>query len=180
MKVVSPIVGLVLAVLSPAAAAEWQIAQWDQTVYYRLTFNAAEATQAALRLTAINEYEVFLNGDSVGSDGDWTTVEELAVELQGGANHLAVRVENWGQGNGSGLIVEVVADEQVWLSNYQRSARGLALERRSPARHRLADGRCERDSGVDNGAARLAGAARAFRLGRRPRGGSNCWLSGRR
>ena len=116
MKVLPPIVGLVLAVLSPAAAAEWQIAQWDQIVYYRLTFNAAEATPAALRLTAVNEYEVFLNGDSVGSDGDWTTVEERAVELQGGANHLAVRVENWGQGNGSGLLVEVVADDQAWLS----------------------------------------------------------------
>ncbi|MDE2813370.1 MAG: discoidin domain-containing protein, partial [Gemmatimonadota bacterium] len=116
MKVLPLVVGFVLAMLSPAAAAEWQIAQWDQTVHYRLTFNAAEATQAALRLTAVNEYEVFLNGDSVGSDGDWTTVEELAVELQGGANHLAVRVENWGQGNGSGLIVEVVAGEQMWLS----------------------------------------------------------------
>ena len=116
MKVLLPIVGLVLAVLSPAAAAEWQVAQWDQTVYYRLTFNADEATQAALRLTAVNEYEVFLNGDSVGSDGDWTTVEELAVELQGGANHLAVRVANWGQSNGSGLVVEVVAGDQIWLS----------------------------------------------------------------
>ena len=59
MKVMPLVVGLVLAVLSPAAAAEWQIAQWDQTVHYRLTFNAAEATQAALRLTAVNEYEVF-------------------------------------------------------------------------------------------------------------------------
>ncbi len=116
MKAMPPIVGLVLAVLSPAAAAEWQVAQWDQTVYYRLTFNAAEATQAELRLTAVNEYEVFLNGDAVGSDGDWTTVEELAVELQGGANHLAVRVANWGQGTGSGLLVEVVASEQAWLS----------------------------------------------------------------
>ena len=116
MKVIPPVVGLVLAVLSPAVAAEWQIAQWDQIVYYRLTFNVAEATPAALSLTAVNEYEVFLNGDAVGSDGDWTTVEELAVELQGGDNHLAVRVENWGQGNGSGLIVEVVASEQVWLS----------------------------------------------------------------
>jgi len=106
----------VLAVLSPAAAAEWQIAQWTQVVYYRLTFNAAEATPAALRLTAVNEYEVFLNGDLVGRDRDWTTVEELAVELQGGANHLAVRVENWGQGNGSGLVVAVVAGQQVWLS----------------------------------------------------------------
>ena len=93
MKVMPSVVGLVLVVLSPAAAAEWQIAQWDQIVYYRLTFNAAEATQATLRLTAVNKYEVFLNGNSVGSDGDWTTVEELAVELQGGANHLAVRVE---------------------------------------------------------------------------------------
>ncbi len=116
MKVRPSVVGFVLAMLSPAAAAEWQIAQWDQTVHYRLTFNAAEATQAALRLTAVNEYEVFLNGDSVGSDGDWTTVEELAVDLQSGDNHLAVRAENWGQGNGSGLIVEVVAGDQVWLS----------------------------------------------------------------
>ena len=111
------VLGFVVAALSPALAAEWQVAQWQQTVYYRYTFNATEAAQAVLRLTAVDDYEVFLNGQSVGADDDWTTMEEFAVELESGANHLALRVDNRGEGNGSGLAVELVAAEQVWLSS---------------------------------------------------------------
>ena len=111
------VLGFVVSALTPALAAEWQVSQWQQTVYYRYTFNATEAAQAVLRLTAVDEYEVFLNGQSVGADDDWTTMEEFAVELRSGANHLALRVDNRGEGNGSGIAVELVTAEQVWLSS---------------------------------------------------------------
>ena len=74
------VLGFVVAALSPALAAEWQVAQWQQTVYYRYTFNATEAAQAVLRLTAVDDYEVFLNGQSVGADAARTRMEKIEVE----------------------------------------------------------------------------------------------------
>ena len=78
-------------------AEEWTVDQWEQTVYYRHTLNAPEAGSALLRLTAVDEYEVFLNGEAIGSDDNWTTVEEYPVELKRRKNELAVRVVNRGR-----------------------------------------------------------------------------------
>ena len=109
------IVGL-LVLVGSVGAEEWGVDQWEQTVYYRYTFNVPDTTGAMLRVTAVDEYEVFLNGEVVGGDTDWTTVDEYAVQLQRRNNNLAVRVDNGGQGNGSGLLVEVDAGGQVWTS----------------------------------------------------------------
>ena len=85
---------------------------------YRHTLNAPEAGSALLRLTAIDEYEVFLNGEAIGSDDNWTTMEEYPVELKRRKNELAVRVVNRGRGNGSGLVVEVSTAAQSWVSTF--------------------------------------------------------------
>ena len=99
-------------------AEEWTVDQWEQTVYYRHTLNAPEAGSALLRLTAIDEYEVFLNGEAIGRDDNWTTMEEYPVELKRRKNELAVCVVNRGQGHGSGLVVEVSAAQQSWVSTF--------------------------------------------------------------
>ncbi|MDE2734866.1 MAG: hypothetical protein OXI72_10770, partial [Gemmatimonadota bacterium] len=99
-------------------AEEWTVDQWEQTVYYRHTLNAPEEGSALLRLTAADEYEVFLNGEAIGSDDNWTTMEEYPVELKRRKNELAVRVVNRGRGNGSGLVVEISAAEQSWVSTF--------------------------------------------------------------
>ena len=99
-------------------AEEWTVDQWEQAVYYRHTLNAPEAGSALLRLTAIDEYEVFLNGEAIGSDDNWTTMEEYPVELKRRKNELAVRVVNRGQGHGSGLVVEVSTAQQSWVSTF--------------------------------------------------------------
>lgn len=91
--------------------------RWDREVYYRYTFSAPAAGQATLRLTAVDEHEVFFNGSSLGAgDGDWTTVEEYGLTLERGENDLAVRVVNRGRG-GNGLIAEIrVAENDVRVS----------------------------------------------------------------
>ena len=107
-----------LLVSTTGHAEEWTVDQWEQAVYYRHTFNAPEEGSALLRLTAVNEYEVFLNGEAIGSDDNWTTMEEYPVELKRRKNELAVRVVNRGRGNGNGLVVEVSAAEQSWVSTF--------------------------------------------------------------
>ena len=107
---------LLVCMAAGSEAKEWTENSWEQTVYYRYTFNVPAATQALLRLTAVDEYEVFLNGERVGGDADWTTMEEYAVELVRRNNNLAVRVVNRGGGEGSGLVAEVSTEEQVWVS----------------------------------------------------------------
>ena len=107
-----------LLVGSAGHAEEWTVDQWEQAVYYRHTLNASEAGAALLRLTAIDEYEVFLNGEAIGSDDNWTTMEEYPVELKRRKNELAVRVVNRGQGHGSGLVVEVSTAQQSWVSTF--------------------------------------------------------------
>ena len=111
------LIGTLLAAM-PSLGEEWTVEQWEQTVYYRYTFNAAEAASGLLRLTAVDEYEVFLNGELVGSDGDWATIEEYPVDVKRRKNELAVQVANRGLGNGSGLVLEISAGEQVWTSNF--------------------------------------------------------------
>ena len=111
------LIGTLLAAM-PSLGEEWTVEQWEQTVYYRHTFNAAEAASGLLRLTAVDEYEVFLNGELVGSDGDWATMEEYPVDVQRRRNELAVQVANRGLGNGSGLVLELSAGEQVWASTF--------------------------------------------------------------
>ena len=91
--------------------------RWDREVYYRYTFSAPAAGQAALRLTAVDEHEVFLNGSSLGAGaGGWTTVEEYGLTLERGENDLAVRVVDRGR-RGNGLIAEIlVAENDVRVS----------------------------------------------------------------
>ena len=96
-------------------AEEWSQSQWEQTVYYRFSFKASG--DAVLRLTAVDSYEVFFAGESLGTNDDWTTVKEYPITLEK-TNHVGVRVDNSGQGAGSGLLAEIVGPEGlVWSSS---------------------------------------------------------------
>ena len=102
------------------SANECSQGRWPQTVYYRFSFNAAVAGGAVVRLTAVDAFEVFFGGESLGTgiDENWTTVEEYPVTLRRRGNHLAVQVDNSGRGQGSGLLVEITGPEgRVWASN---------------------------------------------------------------
>ena len=99
---------LLLGVLAgPVGGDVLRIGHWEQTTYYRHTFNADEARDALLRITAVGEYVLYLNGAEVASDGDWLTAEAVPVSLQQGDNHLAVAVTNVPGEAGAGLLLSL-------------------------------------------------------------------------
>jgi putative heme-binding domain-containing protein len=71
----------------------------DQPRYLRRSFDLpAAATSATLTVTADNVYTVFLNGERLGGDAAWESVEtyDVAKKLRAGPNVLALEVANRG------------------------------------------------------------------------------------
>jgi hypothetical protein len=100
-----------------AVADEVVIDQWENTVYYRYSVNCCRAdTPAVLRVTSVDEYELFLNGESLGQRTDWTTMEEFQVTLGRSRNDFGFVVRNKGENQGSGLLMELVSEDKVWIS----------------------------------------------------------------
>ncbi len=100
-------------------------ATWPQTVYFRGDFNVEGdgGRKGVIRITAVNSYELYFNGASIGSDSVWTTAEEYSITTATGSNKsntIAVKVVNRGQGEGSGLIVEVEVDTLRMVSDIDK------------------------------------------------------------
>ena len=74
-----------LAVLTCIGASEGQSpfvqSTWRDTIYYRATYDAAEAGQALFNVAAVDSYEVFFNGDPVGSDAVGTRMAAHEVGI---------------------------------------------------------------------------------------------------
>jgi len=102
-------IGDPLPSLQPKWHARWLTFNGDGEVRYfrRQVSLAAPVKQATLTITADNAYEVYVNGEKVGADGDWYKAEtyDLAVKLKPGANAIAVKVTN--EGSIGGLLCEV-------------------------------------------------------------------------
>ena len=118
---------LALIAVQRAGADEVVIDQWENTVYYRYSLASPGADlPGVLRVTSAHEYEVFLNGESLGSDAQWTDMEEYDVSLQRARNDIGFVVRNRGGGDGSGLLMELVTEvaldrdsnplKNVWIS----------------------------------------------------------------
>ena len=102
----------------PAAADVLRIGHWQQTTYYRHTFQADEARDALLRITAVGEYVVYLNGEEIASDGDWQTAEAVPVSAQQGDNHIAVAVTNISGEAGAGILLSLQGGPLVARSTF--------------------------------------------------------------
>ena len=87
-------------------------ASWDSMTWYHSEFEADAAGDGAIRLTAVDRYELWLNGTRIGSDDDWTTMETYQISVDKGTNEILVLVTNEGMGNGSGLLVELETGAQ--------------------------------------------------------------------
>ncbi|QDU92298.1 DUF7133 domain-containing protein [Lignipirellula cremea] len=96
-------------------------AQGDSTKeprYFRRTFElTANAATASLHITADDRYVVYINGQKVGEDGAWASVEsyEVAKILRAGKNVLAVAASNGGGQAGLLTWLEVQTTDKKTL-----------------------------------------------------------------
>ncbi len=101
-------IGDPLPSLAPKWHAKWLTFQGDGEVrYFRKRFELPGAVkQATVTVTADNVYELYVNGEQIGKDGDWYTAEtyDVAGRLKQGANAIAIRADN--QGSIAGLLCE--------------------------------------------------------------------------
>lgn len=95
-----------------------RIGHWEQTTYYRHTFQAEEAGSGTLEITAVDQYTLYFNGKLVKTDADWKNAEEIPVTLQQGNNHIAVKVFNSGKEEGTGLLLSLQAGSLVARSTF--------------------------------------------------------------
>ena len=124
------LVGLsILFVIYGNASAEtsvWSQENWSQTVYYRSYFELDDAENGVIRITAVDSYELYFNGSRIGSDSDWTTVDEYPISAVKTSsrtkNNIAVKVTNSGNGDGNGLIVDVILEKTRITSTISKVA----------------------------------------------------------
>ena len=110
---------LLLGVLAgPAGGDVLRIGHWQQTTWYRHSFDADEARDALLRITAVGEYVLYLNGAEVAADGDWLTAEAVPVSLEQGDNHIAAAVTNLPGEGGAGLLLSLQGGPVVARSTF--------------------------------------------------------------
>jgi hypothetical protein len=101
-------VGDPLPSLMPKWHAKWLLFNGDGEVrHYRRKIDlAAPAKSATVTVTADNAYELYVNGERIGADGDWYKAEtyDVAAKLKPGANVIAIKVKN--EGSVGGVLCE--------------------------------------------------------------------------
>ena len=110
--------GAAFTVAAGAAAdgGTLSIDRWPTTTWYRYDFTTGSGGGGTIRLTAVDRYVLFLNGERAGDGAGWTDLEEHSVDLADGANHLALVVDSDGDGSGAGMMVEIAAGNEQFVS----------------------------------------------------------------
>ena len=81
--------------------------------YFRKTFELADPEVGELQITADNQFEVFVNGQRVGTGNDWRQLKvfNVTTHLVRGTNSVAVRVSNSDPGS-AGLVGRILVKEK--------------------------------------------------------------------
>ena len=75
-------------------AQSWEQTTWQNSLYYRTALRADTAGSGQLYIAAVDDYEIYFNGDQVGADSLWTRMGAYPVQVASGDNHIAVKVTN--------------------------------------------------------------------------------------
>lgn len=95
------------------SADTWKEEAWRSAIYYRASFSMDGAMEGLLHIAAVDSYEVYVNGDLVGSDSVWTRMRTYPVSLKTRNNDLAVKVVHFGRGRGNGLMAVLVGEDPI-------------------------------------------------------------------
>jgi len=111
-------IGLLLVTfVSPVYSAvetvkEYTLDAWPHTIYYLAVLSGPNSpyNDITVHITAMDSYTLYVNGELIGSDNDWETVEAWPVDVAGSEDIvLAVKVDNSGMCGGSGIMVDIDA-----------------------------------------------------------------------
>lgn len=128
------------AIASPSGASVEAVKDttqtvWPSTIYYIASIKSPDGLGAGygdvvIHITAINDYNLYVNGEFVGSntDGDWRTVEGWPVTLPAGNVDIGVEVTNYGTGEGSGLMIDITKEgSSQWLGTSIKKRRSESI-----------------------------------------------------
>jgi hypothetical protein len=115
---------LTTALLAPQTSADEGEAHWIWSpaqpkgeapvgdCYFRKTFELADIEEAQVHITADNQFELFINGQSAAKGVDWRQMQQHDVSklLHKGRNVVAVRVTNLEPG-AAGLAARVIVKQ---------------------------------------------------------------------
>ncbi len=107
-----------ISICGQALGDTLRIGHWEQTTYYRHTFEAEEGVEAALRVTAVGDYTLYINGAQAATDANWQTAEETLVSLESGNNDIAIAVTSFQAEQGNGLLVSLEGGALVVRSTF--------------------------------------------------------------
>ena len=116
------VIGLMLgAFAGPSFAAVQAVKDttwtaWPSTIYYLAHLSGPNGPydDITINITAVDEYILYVNGNLVGTDDDWETVETYTVTVSTEDIRLGIQVNNSGTGLGNGLMVDIQAGAD-WL-----------------------------------------------------------------
>jgi hypothetical protein len=74
-------------------------------------FFSGTVCAGTITITCDNEYELYVNGVFIGSDGNWRDAETWNVDFVTGMNVVAVHRWDWVGSNCRGLMVKIVSDD---------------------------------------------------------------------
>lgn len=108
---------------------EYTLDAWPHRIYYLAVLSGPNAPydDITVHITAMNNYTLYVNGELIGSDNDWRTVEAWPVNV-GGSNDivLAVKVDNSGMSGGNGLMVDIDAGTD-WIGTTTLKRRSAVI-----------------------------------------------------
>ncbi|RMD99140.1 MAG: PKD domain-containing protein, partial [Calditrichaeota bacterium] len=83
----------------------------------RVTAPVDSSTSLVVKISADDRYELYVNGERLGSGSGWETAEAYTAQLRKGKNVIAVKALN--SGSAAALLAEIHAGQQQFFSNTQ-------------------------------------------------------------